>query len=82
MKEEIEASVHIELGVPNLYAVANKNDPAAVTIFEVYASPSQEAYLAHLETPHFKKYKTSTKDMIQSLKLLETTPIILGAKPK
>lgn len=59
--------MHIEPGVLNLYAVADKKDQAALTIFEVYAC--QEAYLAHLETPHFKKYKTSTKDMIQSLKL-------------
>lgn len=80
LKEEIEASVRIEPGVLNLYAVADKNAPAALTIFEVYASP--EAYKAHLETPHFKKYKTSTKDMIESLELMETTPILLGAKGK
>jgi len=60
LKEEIEASVHIKAGVLSLYAVADKKDSAALTNFEVYAS--QEAYLAHLETPHFKKYKTLTKD--------------------
>ncbi|WP_375434948.1 putative quinol monooxygenase [uncultured Hymenobacter sp.] len=80
LKEEIEVSVRLEPGVLNLYAVADKNDPAALTIFEVYASP--EAYKAHLKTPHFKKYKTSTKDMIQSLELLETVPVVLEAKSK
>jgi quinol monooxygenase YgiN len=40
------------------------------------------AYKAHLETPHFKKYKTTTQGMVKSLKLAETEPIILGTKGK
>jgi hypothetical protein len=31
---------------------------------------------------HLKKYKTATEKMIQSLKLVRTAPIMLGAKPK
>jgi hypothetical protein len=34
----------------------------------------------HLEAPHFKKYKAVTEKMVTSLKLVQTTPIILGAK--
>lgn len=79
LKEEIEASVRIEQGVLTLYAVSDKNNPTHITVFEIYAN--QEAYKAHVDTPHFKKYKTTTKDMVKSLKLMETVPIALRAKP-
>lgn len=41
---------------------------------------STGGYKAHLETAHFKKYKTTTQKMVKSLELVETDPIILGAK--
>ena len=80
LKEEIETSVRLEPGVLTLYAVAEKENPARIRIFETYAD--EAAYNAHLETPHFKKYKTMTQQMVKSLKLIETTPILLGAKAK
>jgi quinol monooxygenase YgiN len=40
------------------------------------------AYNAHLDTAHFKKYKISTQGMVNSLKLRDTVPIQLGAKSK
>jgi quinol monooxygenase YgiN len=49
-----------------------------VRIFEVYRD--QAAYESHLQSPHFKKYKETTQGMVKSLKLIETEPIILGAK--
>ncbi len=79
-REEIEQSVRIEPGVLALYAVSDKDNPARVIVFEMYAD--REAYKAHLETPHFKKYKIATQDMVRSLKLLETVPIALHAKAK
>jgi quinol monooxygenase YgiN len=78
LKEEIEASVRIEQGVLTLYAVSDKNNPMHITVFEIYAN--QEAYKTHLETPHFKKYKTTTKEMVKSLELMDTIPIALKAK--
>lgn len=80
LKEEIETSVRVEPGVLTLYAVYEKDNPTRVTIMEIYADA--DAYKAHLETPHFKKYKTGTKDMVKSLELAETIPIALEAKPK
>jgi quinol monooxygenase YgiN len=80
LKEEIETSIRVEPGVLTLYAVAEKENPARIRIFEMYAGV--EAYKAHLETPHFKKYKVGTQAMVKSLKLVETTPILLGAKTK
>src|ERR1700704_5698014 len=65
LKEHAETAVRVEPGVLTLYAVYEKNNPTHVTVFEIYAS--QEAYQAHLQTPHFLKYKTSTKDMVKAL---------------
>ena len=74
LKEEIEASLKIEPGVLTLYAVAEKNRPTHITILEIYASA--EAYKKHILTPHFLKYKNGTKDMVKSLELVETIPLI------
>jgi quinol monooxygenase YgiN len=78
VKEQIEAAVRLEPGVLALYSVTDKDDHAHVFVFEMYADA--EAYKAHLETAHFKKYKVSTQDMVKSLKLRDTVPILLGAK--
>jgi len=80
LKEEIEASVRLEPGVLTLYAVSEKNNPTHITILEIYADTA--AYKAHLQTPHFIKYKTGTKDMVKSLELAETIPLIPGMKIK
>jgi quinol monooxygenase YgiN len=80
VKEEIESSVRVEPGILALYAVSDKDDPAHVIVFEMYAD--RDAYKAHLEAPHFRKYKATTQDMVRSLKLLETVPIALSAKAK
>jgi len=80
LREEIEASVRLEPGVLTLYAVAEKNDPTHITILEIYADTV--AYRSHLQTPHFIKYKNGTKDMVKSLELVETVPLIPGMKIK
>lgn len=80
LKEEIEASVRLEPGVLTLYAVAEKNNPTHITILEIYSDTN--AYKAHIQTPHFIKYKTATKEMVKSLELIETTPLIPGMKIK
>ena len=78
LKEEIAASIRVEPGVLTLYAVSVKDQPTQIRIFETYAN--QSAYEAHLQTSHFKRYKRETQGMVQSLKLVETDPILLGAK--
>ena len=78
LKEEIETSLRLEPGVLTLYAVSEKDDPTRITILEIYAGT--EAYEAHLQTPHFMKYKTGTKDMVKSLELVETVPLVPGMK--
>jgi quinol monooxygenase YgiN len=80
INEEIEMSVRAEPGVLALYAVSVKDNPAHIRVFEIYAN--ENAYKAHLETPHFMKYKSVTQDMVRHLNLLETVPIKLGAKTR
>jgi len=79
-REVIAASVRLEPGVLALYSVSDKDNPARVTVFEIYAD--RDAYVTHLETAHFKTYKAATHDMVRSLKLRETVPIALGTKSK
>ena len=80
LKEGIETAVSVEPGVLTLYAVFEKSNPTHVTILEIYADTA--AYKAHLQTPHFIKYKTATKDMVKSLELVETVPLVPGMKIK
>ncbi len=80
LKEEIETSVRVEPGVLTLYAVSEKNNPTHITILEIYADTI--AYKAHLQTPHFIKYKNGTKDMVKALELIETDPLVSDMKIK
>ena len=79
LKEEIATSLRVESGVLSLNAVSEKNDPTRIFILEIYASDS--AYRAHLETPHFKRYKQVTAAMVLSLELVENDPIAIDPKP-
>ena len=78
LKEVGETSVKTEPGVLTLYSASEKGNPANITVFEIYADDA--AYKSHIETPHFKKYKTATKGMVLSLELVEMTPIVLASK--
>lgn len=78
LAEEQEASVRLEPGVLMLHSVALNDQPNHIRLLEVYASKA--AYEAHIKAPHFIKYKTTTEKMVRSLRLVETTPILLCAK--
>lgn len=78
VREQISAAIHDEPGVLVLYAVSDKDNPARVTVFEIYRDAA--AYQAHLASAHFKKYKAATEKMVKSLTLVKSHPILLGAK--
>jgi quinol monooxygenase YgiN len=80
LKEGIETAVKVEPGVLTLYAVSEKNNPTHITILEIYTD--EDAYKSHIQAPHFIKYKNGTKDMVKSLELVETNPIVPGMKIK
>ena len=78
VREQITAAIRDEPGVLVLYAVSDKDNPARVTVFEIYRDAA--AYQAHLASGHFKKYKAATEKMVKSLTLAKSDPILLGAK--
>lgn len=73
LKEGTETSVRVEPGVLTLYAVQEKERPTHFTILEIYAD--EAAYRAHLQTPHFRKYKEGTLPWVRSLRLVDTAPL-------
>lgn len=75
LREEISASLALEPGVLMLQAVSLRDRPHQVRLLEVYAG--QAAYEAHLQTPHFLKYKSGTAGMVQSLRLVDVDPVLV-----
>ena len=71
LKEEAATSVRIEPGVIAIFPMYQKESPTQVRIVEIYADNA--AYKSHLQTPHFQHYKTSTLEMVKSLKLIDMT---------
>ena len=80
LKTEIENSVCVEQCVLTLQAVAEQNDPTRITILEIYSN--MNAYLAHLQKPHFKIFNHTTKDIVKSLELVEMVPVARAMKPE
>lgn len=69
LKEEAAASIRKEPGVIAIFPMTIKGQPNQIRIIEIYADST--AYQAHLKTPHFQHYKTSTLKMVKSLKLVD-----------
>ncbi|MDE6497226.1 MAG: antibiotic biosynthesis monooxygenase [Muribaculaceae bacterium] len=76
MKYAVEVgtlSLESEPGVLTMYAVQDKENPCEITILETYAS--RNAYESHIASEHFRKYKTSTLHMVDSLRLDDVVPL-------
>ncbi len=78
LKVQMETAVRLEPGVISYKVYADKQNPARLTLIEVYADNA--SYLRHRETPHFKKYKNATADMVKSLELTEVQPVLSTQK--
>lgn len=78
LMQDIDTSVRVEPGVLQMFAVYEKGAPHHVTLLEVYADDA--AYQAHLQTPHFLKYKATTREWVQAVELLEMGVIGLEIK--
>lgn len=79
LKLQMATAVSLEPGVLTYYAVADKNNASHITILEIYADV--DAYKAHIETPHFKKYKATVQNMVKSLELVDVDLIGKAVKP-
>jgi len=80
LKEQMQSALSIEKGVLAYSAVQDRKNPSNITILETYAST--EAYQAHIQTEHFKKYKTAVVDMVKQLELIDVVPIAIQSRPK
>jgi len=69
LKEEAAASLAKEPGVIAIFPMFQKERPTQARIIEIYEDKA--AYQAHLQTPHFQKYKTNTLKMVKYLKLVD-----------
>jgi quinol monooxygenase YgiN len=79
LKEQMTTAVKLEPGVLTYYAVADKTNPAHITILEIYADTA--AYQSHILTPHFKKYKETVQHMVTSLELVDVNLLASAKKP-
>ncbi|RMG71069.1 MAG: antibiotic biosynthesis monooxygenase [Bacteroidetes bacterium] len=77
LQEEAAASVRLEPGVICIYPMFERASPTSIRLVEIYAD--QAAYEAHLQTPHFQRYKTSTLHMVKSLRLVDMEAIDPGS---
>ena len=72
-------SVESEEGVICIFPMQVKDSPNTIRILEIYRN--EEAYQAHLQTPHFLEYKQGTLHMVKSLQLVATEPLAPEAMP-
>ena len=72
-------SVESEPGVICIFPMQVKDAPNTIRIVEIYRD--EEAYQAHLHTPHFLEYKQGTLHMVKSLQLVATEPLAPEAMP-
>ena len=72
-------SVEVEPGVICILPMQVKDSPNTIRILEIYRN--EEAYQAHLQTPHFLEYKQGTLHMVKSLQLVATEPLASEAMP-
>ena len=72
-------SVESEPGVICIFPMQVKDSPNTIRILEIYRN--EEAYQAHLQTPHFLEYKQGTLHMVKSLQLVATEPLAPEAMP-
>jgi quinol monooxygenase YgiN len=79
-QENIQQTRRTEPGVTAFYSAAEKDHPNRVRVLEVYTDT--RAYQAHLQTPHFQKFRSATSQMVVNRKLFEALPVMLGAKPQ
>lgn len=79
LKTEAAASVRLEPGVICIFPMAEQAEPTRIRLLEIYAN--REAYEAHLQSPHFLEYKSSTLSMIRSLRLVDMSMLDASAIP-
>jgi quinol monooxygenase YgiN len=78
IREVGSTSVQKEPGCLALYAVSEQDAPTRVRVLEIYRDA--DAYQAHVQSAHFKKFRTTTDGMVTSRRLIDAEPISLATK--
>ncbi len=68
-----EISLLTEPGVLTMYSLQDKENPCSITIIETYAS--HKAYVSHIGSAHFRRYKQETLHMVRQLELRDQIPL-------
>lgn len=76
----VAAATRSEPGILAFHSVAEKGQPTRIRVFEMYES--EEAYRAHLQTPHFKAFVAATQAMLVERQLFDVVPVRLGSKKR
>lgn len=79
LKEEAAQSVKIESGVIAIYPLFQITHPTQARIIEIYVD--RKAYERHLESAHFKHYKSSTIKMVKHLNIEEMNALDTETMP-
>jgi quinol monooxygenase YgiN len=83
VQEPIDAAIREEPGVVVLYAVYERiTRPMRPMSGTSKSTETGKPTKRTLASDHFKKYKATTQTMVKSIKLVQTTPIMLGAKSR
>lgn len=69
-KDVAKISVEKEKDVISIYPMSEIRDNTQIRILEIYRN--QEAYKNYIESPHFKKYKEGTLQIVKNLDLVDT----------
>jgi len=69
LQQESSQSVKMEPGVISIFPMYQKENPKQFRLLEIYANAA--AYQSHLQSVHFKHYKSTTLKMVKSLKLVD-----------
>ena len=80
LREGSEKAIRLEPGVIAIYPMFRKADSTQIKILEIYAD--RNTYEAHLNTTHFKTYKSSTLHMVKSLNLIDMEAIDVKTMPE
>jgi len=79
-EENVRETRRTEPGVLAFYAAGEKDHPNHIRVLEVYADTN--AYQAHLQSPHFQRFRDGSGHMVRQRQLFEALPVTLGAKPQ
>lgn len=80
LAEENVRATRTESGVLAFYWAGEKDHLNRIRILEIYADAN--AYQAHLQSPHFLRFRAGSSHMVTNRQLFEALPVMLGSKPQ